>query len=56
MKPRSILLIATLILSGCTLQQAAMVKQAGCVVTTEEGRAEIRAKQKLKTNICGDKL
>lgn len=54
---RSILLvILTLVLSGCTLEQAAIVKQAGCLTTTEEGRAEIRAKQKVKTNICGDKL
>ncbi len=51
---RIILLI--LILSGCTLDQAVMIKQVGCAVTTEEGRAEIREGQKIKTNICGDKL
>jgi len=54
---RSILLaLLTLALYGCTLEQAAMVKQAGCLTTTESGRAEIREKQKIKTNICGDKL
>jgi len=50
------IILLTLILSGCTLDQALMVKQAGCVVTTEEGRAEIREGQKIKTNICGDKI
>ena len=45
---------------GCTPTQVyktgSAVYKAGCVATTAESRAEIRDKQKLKTNICGDEL
>lgn len=45
-----------LLLTGCTLSQVKITKDIGCIVVTEESRAEIRAKQNLKTNICGDDL
>ncbi len=61
MKNVKISIIAlSLLLGGCTVSQAkhtlVFVKGVGCVVVTEESRAEIRSKQNVKTNICDDKL
>ena len=49
-KTLSILLL--LVVSGCAEIQPYV--DLGCAITTEEGRAEIRDKQVIKTDICGD--
>lgn len=45
---------------GCTpmqvVQTTKTAKEIGCIVVTKESRAEIRAKQSIKTNICGDDI
>lgn len=40
--------------SGCSFQDAKLARDVGCFVTTKEGRAEIRSKQAVKTDVCGD--
>ena len=54
------LILLTIFLTGCNavtaVKAAKVVKDIGCITTTEEGRAEIREKQRLKTNVCGDEL
>ncbi len=57
MKHLSVLCMC-IVLSGCGLTEAVTI--AGgitaviCGTTTEQGRADIRDKQKLPTDICGD--
>lgn len=55
-----ILLSFTALIYGCApndqLTRAQAIKDIGCVIITEESRAEIREKQNVKTNICGDDL
>lgn len=51
-------LLLTATLTGCGLTEAIAITGAvGTIVcngTTEDSRADIRAKQKLQTDICGD--
>ncbi len=54
------ILALLVLLTGCNaitaVKTVGVVKDLGCVVITEESRADIRAKQKVKTNVCGDEL
>ena len=50
-----LLSIIALSLTAC-MQEVKNVKDIGCVLITEESRAEIREGQKIKTNICQDDL
>lgn len=59
MKLVSIIVICVLT-SGCAFSNvytgAKVARDIGCKTTTEEWRESIREKQRVKTNICGDKL
>lgn len=52
--------VLALALSGCqwatVYRVGSVAHKAGCAATTAEGRAEIRAKQRVKTNVCGDDI
>ena len=57
---RILIILAVVLSASCTPLQVVKttktVKDLGCIVMTAEARAEIRAGQKYKTNICRDEI
>ncbi len=46
--------LSCVVLAGCNMQNVKTGVDIGCATTTKEYRAEVRSKQNIPTDLCGD--